>query len=84
MYEPVAKLLCPEKSMIFGPVTSGSKTATLHLTKSATCGPAKENGWKWPQKGDFAGQMSFATASHNNLLRQMIASWTEKNKNRYD
>jgi hypothetical protein len=51
--------------MILRPVTSGSKAATLHLTRSAPRGPAKENGWKWPQKGDFAGQMSFAIASLN-------------------
>ena len=49
--------------MILRPVTSGSEAATSHLTRSAPSGPDKENGWKWPQKGDFAGQMSFAIAS---------------------
>ncbi len=65
--EVIAKLLCPEKLMILRPVASGSKAATFHLMRAAPGGPAEENGCKWPQKNDFAGQMSFAIASQEDL-----------------
>jgi carboxyl-terminal processing protease len=65
--EGVAKLLYPEKSMILRPVASGSHAATVHSTRSTPGGLAEENECKWPQKGDFAGQMSFATPSLSHL-----------------
>ncbi len=67
--EAVAKLLCPEKSMILSHVTSGSKAAAIHSTRQAPSGPAEENGRNVAQKGDFNGQMSFATASQDILKK---------------
>ena len=61
--EAVAKLLCPEKSMILSYVASGSKAATVHSTRSTPSGLAEENGRNVAQKGDFNGQSSFAIAS---------------------
>ena len=61
--EAVAKLLCPEKSMILRPFASGSIAAAVHATRPTPCGLAEEDGRKGPQKGDFSGRMSFATAS---------------------
>ena len=65
--EGVAKLLCPEKSMILRQFVSGSDADTIHLTRPTPLevigGLSEESGHKLPQKGDFSGQMSFATPS---------------------
>ena len=63
MDEEIAKLLCPEKSMILRPFESGSNADTGHLTRPTPRGLGEENGREWPQKGDFNGQMSDAIAS---------------------
>lgn len=60
--ESAAKLLCPEKSIILTPVSSGSRASTPFLTQSIPSRFAKKNGWKWHRKGNFTRQMSFATA----------------------
>lgn len=49
--------------MILRPVAIGSNAATVHSTRAAPGGLAEENELKWPQKGDFNEQMSFAKAS---------------------
>ena len=41
--------------------TGGSRAATIHSTRSTPSGSAEENGREWSQKGDFNGQMSFAS-----------------------
>ncbi len=41
--------------------------ATVDSTRSTPSGSAEENGREWSQKGDFNGQMSFATASNGIL-----------------
>jgi hypothetical protein len=56
-------MLYQEKSMILRQVTSGSRAATVHSTRSTLGGLAEEHGRKWPQKGDFAWQMNFAIGS---------------------
>ena len=63
MKEAVAKLLCPEKSMILRPFASVSEADTVIPTRSTPSGSAEEEGREWPQKGDFNRQMSFAIAS---------------------
>jgi hypothetical protein len=49
--------------MILRPVASGSYAATVHRARSTPGGLAEENERKWPQKGDFNRQMSFAIGS---------------------
>ncbi len=61
--EPIAKLLCPEKSMILRSFKRASELARFTSTNPTPGGLGKESELKWPQKGDFNGQMSFAIGS---------------------
>ncbi|MBI3236406.1 MAG: hypothetical protein HYZ48_01660 [Chlamydiales bacterium] len=70
--EGIAKLLCPEKSMILRPVASGSIAATVHLTRPTPCGLDEKNGRNWPQKGEFNGQMNFAIPSVDRLIPKQL------------
>lgn len=61
--EVVAKLLYQEKTMILRPVVSGKRCCHVPFDEvDPPSGSAEENGHKWPQKGDFNRQMSFAIA----------------------
>ena len=77
--EAIAKLLCLEKSMILGPVASGSGAAPVHSTKPTPSGLDEENACDWPQKGDFTGRMSFAIASGPQV---MLTSYAQLRQNR--
>ena len=61
--EAVAKLLCPEKSMILRPFERRCFAEPVHSDDPNPEALGEENELKWPQKGGFAGQMSFAIAS---------------------
>lgn len=69
--EADAKLLSPEKSKVLRPFASGSNTDMAHPTSPTLPGEvgglSEENVREWPQKGDFSGQMSFQTASENEI-----------------
>ena len=69
--EVVAKLLCQEKSMILRTFESGSQAATTHPTRSTPSGSV-EDGLKGPRKGDFNGQMSFASTSKTKTTNKQI------------
>ena len=49
--------------MILGPVKRASKLARFTSTNPTPGGLGKESELKWPQKGDFNGEMSFAIGS---------------------